>query len=129
MTEPKIWPIGKAFAGFVAGFYNNYVDERYSYHGIPMECPKEPDPKPYDRKMMEEYGAKWEPIYERTNKTEQTYTLDYDVWAFKPAGKLDRCTVKFPDGFKRYYFYGVQQGDINIFIRLTLQQFGQRKVG
>lgn len=114
--EPKIWPIGKAFACFVAAYVKKPEEYSYSYHGMTEQCKKEPDPNPYMCKLLEEYGAKWEIIYERTNTTDQVYTLDYDVWAFKPAGSLDQCAVKFPDGFKRYYFCKMEVWDGTSFI-------------
>jgi len=104
MEEPKIWPIGKAFAAFVAAYCNFPVWKPYSYHGLKKECKEEPEPKSFNEKLLEEFGAKWEPIFERTNKTEQIYTVDYNVSDFKPGGRLDKCTIKFPDGFNRYYF-------------------------
>lgn len=116
MTEPKIWPIGQAFASFVNAYLNLPADEPYSYHGLPMQCKKEEDPLPFDEYLLEEYGADWEIIYHRENKLLQTYTLDYDVWAFKPGGALDGCTPKFPDGFKRYYFCKMEVWDGTSFI-------------
>jgi len=111
MTEPKIWPIGKAFASFVAAFCGFDWDKYYSYHGLKKTCKEEPEPKSFTEKLIEEYGAKWEPAFERTNKTEQIYTVDYNVEDFKPGGKLDKCAVKFPDGFNRYYFCKMEVWD------------------
>lgn len=108
---PKIWPIGKAFACFVAAYIGVPEEKVYSYHGLTRQCKKEPDPSPYMCKMLLEYGAKWEIIYERTNTIDQVYTVDYDVWAFKPSGSLDTCPQKFPDGFKRYYFCKMEVWD------------------
>lgn len=108
---PHIWPIGKAFACFVAAYINTPEEYTYSYHGLKKECKKEPDPKPYMCEMLEEYGARWEPFFERTNKTDQVYTVDYSVEGFKPGGRLDTCSEKFPDGFKRYYFCKIEIWD------------------
>jgi len=116
MSEPNIWPVGEAFAGFVNAFCNFPAEEPYSYHGIRMECKKQDDPEPFNTWLMEKYGADWEIIYHRENKILQTFTLDYDVWAFKPSGSLDGCTPKFPDGFKRYYFCKMEVWDGTFFI-------------
>jgi len=97
--------------GFVNVEAKKVIKKYYSYHGETMPCNVPPEPKPYMCELLEEYGAKWEIIYEKTNKTEQVYTLDYDVWAFKPGGILDGCAVKFPDGFKRYYFCKMEVWD------------------
>lgn len=111
MTEPKIWPIGKAFACFVNAYCNFPVEETYSYHGLKKQCKKEPEPKSYTCWLIEKYGARWEIIYARTNETERIYTLDYNVLDFKPSGSWDQCDEKFPDGFKRYYFCQVEIWD------------------
>ena len=111
MTEPKIWPIGQAFANFVNAYCNFPVYKPYSYHGLPKECPEEPEPKPFNEFLMTTYGAKWEIVYARINKTEQVYTLDYNLVDFKPAGKWDPCAVKFPDNFRRYYFCQMEVWD------------------
>lgn len=106
-----MWPIGEAFAKFVNAYCNFPVEETYSYHGLKRQCKKQADPKPFNEWLLEKYGARWEIVYARTNKEEQTYTLDYNVLDFKPAGAWDRCTVKFPDHFKRYYFCQMEVWD------------------
>lgn len=124
MQEPNIWPIGKAFACFVAAYVNVPVEETYSYHGIKKQCKKEPEPKSFTCKLIEKYGARWEIVYARTNKEEQVYTLDYNVLDFKPAGKWDKCTVKFPDHFRRYYFCQVEIWDGTSFLGWSMDMNG-----
>lgn len=116
MTEPKIWPIGEAFANFVNAYCNFPVDDTYSYHGLTKQCKKEPEPKPFNEWLMTKYGAKWDIVYVRTNNSEQTYTIDYNLIDFLPSGSWDQCTAKFPDHFKRYYFCQVEIWDGTFFI-------------
>jgi len=119
-----MWPIGEAFAEFVNAYCNFPVEEDYSYHGLKKKCKKEPEPKPFNEWLMTKYGAKWEPIYARTNNTEQVYTLDYDVLDFKPSGSKDKCPEKFPDGFQRYYFCKVEIWDGTSFLGWSMDMNG-----
>ena len=101
-----------------------FLDKLYYYHGLLMKCKKEVEGDPYLCKMVEEYGAKWEKIYERWNTTKQTYTLDYNVADFLPSGSKDRCSIKFPDGFERYYFCEIEIWDGTAIIGWSMDMNG-----
>lgn len=102
--------------GFANAYTRNFVNKYYKYHGLVMPCYKEPDPPPFRDIDTKKPGADWEIIYERFNTTQQVYTVDYDVWAFKPAQIDDMCSIKFPDGKYRHYFCILEIFDGTFFI-------------
>ena len=105
-----------AKTGFSNGFANIPGQKYYKYHGWVRECNIEPILPPYLEFPTGPAAAEWEIIYERFNTTQQTYTVDYDIWAFKPAKIDDMCTIKFPDGKYRHYFCILEIWDGTFFI-------------
>lgn len=96
---------------YMHGDPNKPVRKYYYYHGELRSCLIQPDPGKFDCYDTKKPGDYWEIIYERFNTTDQVYTVDYDIWAFKPAKINDMCTIKFPDGKYRHYFCIVEIWD------------------
>jgi len=109
---------------FLHGYPNKPVKKHYYYHGMLRECPIQPGPEGFMCVDTKKPGPGWEVIYERWNTTSQTYTLDYDLIAFKPGSGFDTCSVKFPDGKVRFYFCELEIWDGTFFIGWAMDLSG-----
>ncbi len=103
MQEYNIWPIGKAFAGFVNAYCNFPVEENYSYHGIKKQCKKQPNPKPfkeyetkakeYPYKQYTVYGTQVKTVglyfYQENPATPVPSYLQYSIVRNAPAANQD----------------------------------------
>ncbi len=75
MQGANIWPIGKAFAGFVEAYCGFDWDKYYSYHGTKKTCKQQRSPKPFKEyeERVKEYPYKQYTVYGTQPKTVGLY--------------------------------------------------------
>lgn len=98
----SINPMCNGFVNFEA---KKMMRKYYSYHGMTMLCPIQPESNPYQCVPALAPGVFWILVYDWSGRYDGIKIVKWSITDWLPSSEDDPCPDHFPDGKKRLVFW------------------------
>ncbi|GAH49527.1 unnamed protein product, partial [marine sediment metagenome] len=106
--EVNVWPIGQAFADFVAAYVDIPEEQIYQYHGIKKKCNRRPSPGPFRKSPCKPEGEEWVLVFDGSIACGWGKQFSVKANGYLPSSDDYKCPGA-PVGTKnKYYFTEVE---------------------